>query len=87
MISVLTITNEPTSVKVDIGGSSQAFSVGTQGTVTFVQVPLDGRLGPVTLRMHGRVTNGPAISNIVAPTGFVRSLVVLKRLATDDITR
>lgn len=83
----MAITNEPTTVSVDIGGSLQTRIVGTQGMVSYVQLPLIGRLGPVTLAMQGRVAYGPAISNAAPSTGFVSSLIANGVSATDDMIK
>ena len=70
----MTITNEPTALIVKIGDSAQTLVVGTRGVVSCEQLPLNGRLGPVTLEMLGKVTTGPAISRTLPATGCVRPL-------------
>lgn len=70
VVSVLAVTREPTALHVSIGGLSQEFTTHHQhGHLTFLEVPFDGRVGPVQLYMSGKSVTGPGIRNEVPPCG------------------
>ena len=70
VVSVLAVTREPTALHVSIGGLSQEYVTHHQnGHLTFLEVPFDGRLGPVQLFMSGKSVTGPEIRNEIPPCG------------------
>lgn len=70
VISVLTITKEPTRVIISVGDRSEEHTR-HWGHVNFFQVEVGTSSGPVTLEMHGKSAQGPAISSECPPCGHV----------------
>lgn len=69
---MLAITREPATVHLSIGDSSQELRKHhNSGHVSFYEVSMDSRTGPVTLTMHGKSAEGPAIRNECHPCGHV----------------
>ncbi|KAI5919550.1 glycoside hydrolase family 71 protein [Camillea tinctor] len=72
VISVIALTNSPTSITVSVGGSSQTVSASdTIGKASFYQVPFDGKTGAVTVTLNGRSTTGPEITNNCPASGHI----------------
>ncbi|KAH8775428.1 glycoside hydrolase [Diaporthe sp. PMI_573] len=70
VVSILAVTREPTALHVSIGGLSQELITHHQhGHLTFLEVPFDGRVGPVQLFMSGKSVTGPEIRNEVPHCG------------------
>jgi glucan endo-1,3-alpha-glucosidase len=73
VISVLTVTNGPVLVTVEIGDNGQTFEVQpTTSPFSYLEIPFDGRSGPVRISMEGKSVIGPDISNECPPCGHVR---------------
>jgi glucan endo-1,3-alpha-glucosidase len=71
-VNVVTVTVDETELVVSIGGNNQTFRTGGgDSPASYFQVPLDGRLGDVTLYMNGREVTGPPITNVLPATGYV----------------
>lgn len=68
---MLAITREPTTITVGMGDSCEEFQTHHKhGYVHFFEVPIQGRTGPVTLSMHGKVSTGPEIRNDCSSRGY-----------------
>ncbi|KAI0600987.1 glycoside hydrolase family 71 protein [Biscogniauxia sp. FL1348] len=72
VISVIALTNSPTSITVSVGGSSQTVGASdTIGKASFYQVPFDGKTGAVTITLNGKSTTGPEITNNCPSSGQI----------------
>ncbi|KAI1827076.1 glycoside hydrolase family 71 protein [Xylaria intraflava] len=74
VVSIIALTNAPTSITVKIGDGDAGQSVSatdTVGKASFYKVPTNGRTGAVTITLNGKSTTGPEITNSCPASGYV----------------
>ncbi|KAI1098371.1 glycoside hydrolase family 71 protein [Jackrogersella minutella] len=72
VISIIVLSNSPSDITVDIGGSSQTVSASSSvGKASFYQVDFSGKSGAVTITANGKSTTGPEITTSCPSSGHV----------------